>query len=100
MNRQQRRMLARQKEVEQKYLNEIYDRQNRVDDTHIKIDLVCIGLALNKLYGWKGNGINNVIQEYIAQVTRLLGDETLEDLAAELNRKADVRIQIVSEKGV
>lgn len=94
MNRQQRRMIAKQKEVEHKYMQQIIDHAERIDEHQIKLGLVSMALALNKLYGWKEKGIENVITEYVNQITRINDGETLQDLMTDLERKTGVRIKV------
>lgn len=100
MNRQQRRLMARQKAVEQKYLSEIYDRQNKVDDRQVELTIVCIGLALNKLYGWNGRGIGRVTQEFANQLHRVYAGETYENLAKELYAKTEIEFKLGSREEV
>jgi len=71
MNRQQRRLIARQRDFENRYWKEIMDRQNRVDDRKLEIDMVCLALALHELYGWQWHGIQRVLQEFNRQILRL-----------------------------
>lgn len=100
MNRQQRRLnarrIAQERQFEQKYWRDIVERQNQVDDRQLGINMVCLGLALNKLYGWQAHGIENVIREYNAQICRLADDESYEDLARELKDKTGIEIRLVN----
>lgn len=102
MNRQQRRLTARriaqERDFEQRNWNAIVERQNKVDDRQLEINMICLGLALNKLYGWQAHGIENVIREYNAQICRLAGDETFEDLVAELEQKTGCTIRLVNKE--
>lgn len=83
--------------MEQKYYKELVDRQNKVDDRLVDLNNVCIGLALNKLYGWNGQGIGHVVQEFSNQVARIYHGETYEDLARELKDKTGIEFQLVNE---
>ena len=102
MNRQQRRLTARriaqERDFEQRNWNAIVERQNKVDDRQLEINMVCLGLALNKLYGWQAHGIEKVIREYNDQICRLAGDETFEDLVAELEQKTGCTIRLVNKE--
>ena len=93
MNRQQRRIAAQKKAVEYKYMAQIIDHNERVDQHQITLGLVSMALALHKLYGWKDE-IQRVIDEYVAQITRINDGETLNDLVAELAEEADIRIRV------
>lgn len=93
MNRQQRRIAAQKKAVEYKYMNQIIDHNERVDQHQITLGLVSMALALHKLYGWKDE-IQRVIDEYVAQITRINDGETVDDLVAELAEQADIRIRV------
>ena len=93
MNRQQRRIAAQKKAVEYKYMNQIIDHNERVDQHQITLGLVSMALALHKLYGWTGE-IQRVIDEYVNQITRINDGDTLYDLALELERTADIRIKV------
>lgn len=97
MNRQQRRMLARQKEVEQKYLTDLEDRQNRRADHNTETILVGVALALNQLYGWTDRGIERVIHECMKQVSRLEYGETLYDLVTDLEKRTGISIKVKRE---
>ena len=102
MNRQQRRLQARriaqERDFEQRNWDAIRDRQNRVDDRQLEINMVCLGLALNKLYGWQAHGIERVIREYNTQICRLAGDEDFFDLVKELETKTGCVIRLVNNE--
>lgn len=76
MNRQERRRRAReadrQKRFEERYGDQVIERQNRVDTHNAELFYLCCGLALNKLYGWKANGIQRVLSEMSAQMYRTI----------------------------
>ena len=99
MNRQQRRLnarrIAQERAFEEKYWKDIVRRQNTVEDTQVGLHMVCIALALNKIYGWKERGIERVIREYHEQICRIDKGETLEDLAKELEDKTDIVIGVL-----
>lgn len=97
MNRQQRRMRARQAAFEARHWKEIEDRQNQVEDRTLEVFMVGLSLALNKLYGWQHHGIQNVISETNYQICRINGDVTLEDLAKELADKTGVVFRLRHE---
>lgn len=95
MNRQQRRMLARQAEVEAKYLQEIRDRQNKVNDRFISVYIVCIALALYNLYGWKGRGIQRVIGEFNRLICQVSDENlTFEQMNRELLEKTGIQFRL------
>jgi len=51
LNRQQRRELARRRATENKYIDQLIDRQNRVDARTLEMNLICLALALRKVCG-------------------------------------------------
>lgn len=89
MNRQQRRELAKRKATEAKYYNQLIDHQNQVEDWQLEINMVCLALALNNLYGWQYNGIMKAVNEYNRQILRLR-TEPFEDLKQELRNKTEI----------
>ena len=94
MNRQQRRLMKRQKAVERKYLTEIEERQNAVDDRVVEIYTICIATALNNLYGWKHHGINRVVSEFCRLITEVNNDSNrFYRLRAELKEKTGIEFQ-------
>jgi len=93
VNRQQRRIAAQRKAVEYKYMAQIIDHNERTDQHQVTLGLVSMALALHKLYGWTDE-IEKVIAEYVKQITRINDGETVNDLARELEREADIRIRV------
>lgn len=97
MNRQERRRLARQAERQRKFNQQygpaIQERQNLVDEQTVRFILISVGLAMNKLYGWKANGCGKVMMETYEQMRRVMNEEiTVQDLCNELNKVADLEL--------
>jgi len=102
MNRQQRReqmkRISRERAFEQRYAQQIEERQAKIDDRLIEVYMVCIGLALNKLYGWDDERINAVIEEFNRQICRIDGvNVTYDTLMAELNRETGIEFRWVED---
>lgn len=88
MNRQQRREMARRQAVENKYWNQLVERQNRVDDRKLELGMTAIAIALYNIYGWEEEEIVKVLQEYNKQICRIASEGlTYEDLKKELEEK-------------
>lgn len=90
MNRQQRREAARRIAYEKKYHDEIIDRQNRVDDRIIELNVVCIGLAILDEYGFMPERINRIVTAYCKRMMQLDDGRTYEELRDELKDKTGV----------
>ena len=90
VNRQQRRLRAKEREKEEKFLRMIKDRQDRVDDRVIELTAVCIALALNDLYRWSGTGIQRVITQFCTRMASIDQGETYDSLREELERKTGI----------
>ena len=77
MNRQQRRLRARQYAVEAQIAEKIYRDQVAVSDYTITAYMICIGLAVHALWGSSKNDmIVPLIQEFNRQVCRVDGSRT------------------------
>ena len=99
MNRAGRRELKRQREkelaFERKYSKTIAERQERIDDRLVEAYTVCIGLALNDVYGWKYNAINKVVTAFCERLCSMGDDDgpSYYDLKNELYDKTGVEFQ-------
>lgn len=89
MNRQERRLRARQYAVEAQIAERIYRDQVAVSDYTITAYMVCIGLAVHALWGSSKNDmIVPLIEEFNRQISRVDGSrENYEMLAREFERK-------------
>lgn len=89
MNRQQRRMRARRYEMECQLAEQIYKENVKLGDFAIEAYMICIGLAVYKLWGSSKNDIIvPLIQEFNRQICRVDGSrENYEMLAREFERK-------------
>ena len=89
MNRQQRRLRARQYEMECALAERIYRDNVKLGDFAIEAYMVCIGLAVHELWGSNKNDmIVPLIQEFNRQICRVDGTkENYMKLAKEFEDK-------------
>lgn len=94
MNRQQRRAQARRlqisKEVELKHKAELIDRQNRVYDATLLLNMACMGLTLADM-GYGDTIIEKAITGYNKRVSSVDGETvTLDTLLKELEDRRGI----------
>lgn len=89
MNRQQRRLRARQHIVEAELAERIYRDQVRLNDFTIEAYMVCIGLSVHALWGSnRDDMIVPLIEEFNRQICRVDGSaENYKMLAKEFEEK-------------
>ena len=89
MNRQQRRLRARQYAVEARIAEQIHKDQVKLGDFTIEAYMVCIGLAVHALWGSSKNDmIIPLIEEFNRQICRVDGSmENYEMLREEFEEK-------------
>lgn len=63
MNRQQRRMLERQRATEARNLKHLHERRERLDEVVIEQFLVAAGLALHQEFGFGAKRIARVLNK-------------------------------------
>ena len=95
MNRQQRRAVAKKRAAEKRIEEKIIRR----DEVEVELYFTAFGLALNELYGWKGNGIMKVWKKADEIVGRISEDgetgESFTSLKKQLREKADIECSFV-----
>ena len=88
MNRQQRRLLRQEKQVEAKHLSRLYDRQNRVDDNRLQLFFVAIALAHHNLWPNNDDRIEPLLSEWNKTICRITNEGiTLAELTEEVRKK-------------
>ena len=98
MNRQQRRTAAKRRAVEQKYYDELVDRQNHVNAWEVEMNLLCFALAVREAYGWGQQRIAKGMTEFNKQLLRFTQGETLEDLRQELEDKTGIYMRLTDDQ--
>lgn len=95
MNRQQRRLMMRQKETESKHLQYLERRQAERMDASLDFFAVSIALAHHDLYPGNDDKIANFIEAWNNHVRRILENEvTFPELQSELMDKTGISFTI------
>ena len=98
MNRQQRRQMARQRAVEQKYMEQLVENQWKVDERQTTAFLICFALAVHEAYGWGQVRLARGMGEFNKQLLRLNAGDTLEDLRNDLEERTGIFIKLDSDR--
>ena len=100
MNRQQRRALAKRREVENKYYDELVERQNMINDYQLEMNLICFALAMRESYGFGQQRIAKGMRAFNSQLMRFLDGTTVEDLRDELREKTGIFLTLTTDRNV
>lgn len=90
MNRQQRRLMAKRKEVEAKHYKALVENQLHIDGWQLELNLLCFALAVHKAFGWGAKRIHRGMTEFNRQMLRFNNGETPEALRQELEDETGI----------
>lgn len=98
MNRQQRRKrareLQRQQEFNRQYGAMINERQKKIDDHQMLINLACMALAIYDLYGNMPKRVQRIAETFQRRMYEFCeNDQTYEDLIKEVKDKTGIGFQ-------
>ena len=94
ISRRLKRKEKRMREVEDRYLTELQDRQEIIDEKTIEQFFVAVGWALYTEFGWKANGIGRVWTAMNAIIGGYAEDETkYAQIKKQLKEKAYIEIK-------
>lgn len=92
MNRQQRRLMAKRKEVEAKHYKALVENQLHIDGWQLELNLLCFALSVHKAYGWGQKRIARGMVEFNEQLLRFNNKEDPDKLREELEAETGLWI--------
>lgn len=90
MNRQQRRLMAKRKEVEAKHYKSLVESQLHIDEWQLEINVLCFALAVRKAYGWGQARISKGMAAFRDELLRFNNGESPDDLREELEKETGI----------
>lgn len=95
LSRQERRRIAREAQkraaFEQRYGDQIIERQNKIDDRTVEIYTTCMALAITDLYGYMPKRVNRIVTRFCERIYQVEEDGVgFPELAQELKDKTGI----------
>lgn len=97
MNRQQRRLMAKRKEVETKYYQALVEDKMHIKQWELEINLLCFALAVHRMYGWGQKRIAKGMTEFNEQLLRFNNKEDPDKLREELEAETGLWITFTDD---
>ena len=99
MNRQQRRLIERQRETEARYLKHLEERQDARQDASLDLYTVCIALAHHDVYPGQDDKIGDFLTAWNEHVCRVIeGGVSYPEIQREAKEKTGI-VYTITDRG-